>query len=358
MRLMFDVLGAPESSGGMRLYAESVINAWIEVAPNDELTVVGASWVEKAFAGHPKVTCVVMPSEGSTRRIVSQLLSVGRLYRMGSFAAILSVSPMVTPLAPKSNRFVVIHDWRHRKNPGEFGRVQLVYRKLWPTSVAAAAGVFVISRKTAMETAILVPRVRTVLAENGADHVRSWLPFTQRAGGPKEIVTFGHHSNKRPELLIHALALLVEQGHRDLALTVLGARGAYRETLVQLATRLGVDDYCRFPGFVSDAEYQRCIQSASVVALVSTDEGFGLPVSEAGFFGIPCIATTDSGLTDVHGEGVYAVAPTAEALAEGMLSIFDRAPLNRIQRPIHSWRTTAFTMRSEVVSRLADQSDR
>lgn len=351
MRLLVDVLGAPESSGGMRLYAEEIIRAWNGIAPNDELTVIGGPWVKEAFDTRPGVSVIVAASGGTLRRILSQLVWVGLRYRSGRFSAVLSVSPMVTPLAPRSNRFVVVHDWRHLKNPSEFGIAQRFYRKFWRRSVATAATAFVISRKTALETGAIVPTAHAVMAQNGADHVRTWLPV-DRAPVPAQIVTFGHHSNKRPELLIRAMAIVVESGHKDISLTVLGAQGGYRDSLRQLAKDFGVGDYCTFPGFVSDTEYQRLIQSASLVALVSSDEGFGLPVSEAGYFGIPCIATNDSGLDEVHGDAVFTTFPTGEALAQGILTVLQACPQGSVRRPIQSWRTTAAVMRSEVVAQV------
>lgn len=351
MRIMFDVLGAPESSGGMRLYAESVISAWGEAAPDDAITVVGEEWIAEAFRSIPNIKPVVLPIGGSAVRILSQLFITGMLFLIGSYNAVVSVSPMVSPLIPQAKRFVVVHDWRHRKNPKEFGRAQRFYRHFWRASVSSAAGVFAISKKTARETRDLVPGARITLAVNGADHVSAWPIVGKAPGALRQILTFGHHSNKRPELLISALAFLAQQGHRDIELVVLGARGEYRDTLRQLAARLVVEDQCKFPGFVSDREYERYIQTASLVALVSSDEGYGLPVGEAGYFGIPCIATTDSGLADIHGDAVHAVAPTPDAVAEGVLAILSSCPSDSVRRPVHSWQTTAETMRSALISR-------
>lgn len=354
MRILFDVLGAPESSGGMRLYAESVINAWAEAEAGDCITVVGERWIEGAFISNSRIQIVVVPKRGSVFRIVSQVVGSGVQFLLGTYDAAVSVSPIASPLIPKSKRFVVVHDWRHRKNPGEFGRFQRYYRQLWEKSVSSAATAFVISEKTAKETREFVPGARIVLAVNGSDHVRSW-PLADRADeGPRQVLTFGHHSNKRPELLISGFASLVARGYRDYQLVVLGASGEYRDHLRHVASEMMVDDMCQFPGFVSEREYQEFVQKASLIALVSSDEGYGLPVAEAAYFGIPCLATTDSGLVDIHGDAVYAVAPTSEAIADGMLSLLASDPQSIPRRTAHSWQSTADAMRSTVSAHLSE----
>lgn len=356
MRILFDVLGSPDKSGGMRLYAESLIRAWAAANPHDEIHVVGESWIQDAFHDCGNVSSIVYPPKGTVLRIFGQVIRAGLLFRRTGYDAAISVSPVISPLVPKSKRYVVVHDWRHLKNPAEFGRFQLLYRRLWKFSVARAAGVFVISSKTAKETSALVPAAKTCLAENGADHVMSWRKISRCSDTPRHVVTFGHHSNKRPELLISALAVTMHKETSDLHLTVLGAKGEYKEQLVRLARDLGVHNRLNFPGYVTQVEYERIIQTASLVALVSTDEGFGLPVTEAAYFGIPCIVTTDSGLSEVHGERVHAVAPTSVALAEGMRLLLDASPREPQRLPVNSWGMTAGIARSRVLSNHLKES--
>lgn len=354
MRILIDVLGAPETSGGMRAYAEELIFAWTEVAPEDQLIVVGDSWILPAFDLKDSVTPIVVPSQSTFSRVASQLIYSAAIFSFWRCDILLSLSPVVTPFAPRRKRFSVVHDWRHLRRPSEFSFAQKCYRSLWKWSATAANKVFVISQKTLGETNEIAPKARAVLAENGRDHSRRWSdPVNVKHVGKRVVVTFGHHSNKRPDLVIAALKLLDPGIQEDLVLVVLGAEGIYREQLKSLASSCGVERLCVFPGFATAQDYQSLMANASVVALVSSDEGFGLPIAEAEYFGVPALVTSDSGVAQLHGSKTIEVEPTPVSVAAGLSSalndpIYARGEKSSISAVSWSWRDTAQTIRSEI----------
>ena len=317
MRVVVDVMGAPARSGGMQLYASELVRSWSERFPQDEVHVVGGTWISDEFAPHPNVRPHTVRSSGFASRAFHQLVGAGLLFRRLRAASIVSVSTMVSPLAPRKRRICVVHDWRHLRKPEEFGRGQLLYRRLWRWSARTAGAVVTISPKTDAETARFVPRARRVMIQNGADHPRRWgldgLPAPQE----RTIVTFGHHPNKRPQLVVEALGRLpAELG--DVRLIVLGAQGDHRELLERRAAELGVSSRCDFPGFVEPERYHRLVAQASVVVLASTDEGFGLPVAEAKYFGIPVVGAADGGLEAIFGDTVHICQPDPDSFASAI----------------------------------------
>lgn len=349
LTVVLDLLGAPVHSGGMRLHAEEMVNAWASQYPLDRLVVVGNPWVRTAFRRWSNVRFKVLP-EGIWSRVLGQVLLVAWVARRERADAIHSVSPLVTPLAASSGRFCTVHDWRHLKRPDEFGSMQRSYRRLWTWSVASAAVAFQVSEKTSHETAVYVPTARRLTAENGRDHPRRWRLVERQIDEPPHVVTFGHHTNKRPEAVIVAFARLVAAGDCDpaLRLVILGARGAYAEQLANIAASRGVRERVDFPGFVDQATYQRLIQTASVIVLASSDEGFGLPVAEGNYFGIPVVGTVDGGLDSIH-PGRVAVAPL-ENLHETLQTALD----DRLQMA-HStttWATTSNTIRNCIAGHV------
>nr|WP_281362161.1 glycosyltransferase family 4 protein [Cellulomonas humilata] len=248
----------------------------------------------------------------------------------------------------------VVHDWRHVKNPQEFSRAQRLYRQLWSASVRWAGCVAVISRKTGAETQAINPGARPVVVENGRDHPRRW-GAVGRTGGPPALVTFGHHPNKRPEMVIDALSDSAELRHADATLTVLGARGDYATALRGRAEAAGIGDAVKLPGFVEPATYEATIAGADVVVLASSDEGFGLPVAEAQFFGVPVVVASDSGLDDIH-RGLIVSAPDPERLS----SALELAVGQGVQpgaRDIRTWAQTARELRV-LAARLLDRAAR
>lgn len=348
MRLLVDLLGAPAQSGGMRLYSEQLVLAWHEAFPQDELVLVGDRWLRESFCEDATLRLVTLPADGTLSRLAEKLLIVPFVYVSSKFHGVLSVSPVVSPLIPRHARFAVVHDWRHMKNPDEFGMARRFYRRLWSYSCRTAAIIINISDKTELETREYAPGANSVVIENGHDHPRRWPPVEDAPDHQHlSLVTFGHHTNKRPELVVRALAHLRPELLSKVALTVLGANGKHMSDLRNLAQSLSVAGQCHFEGFVSDSRYQEIIQKASAIVLMSSDEGFGLPIAEAAFFGIPCVVASDSGVAELHGGRTEAADPDPAAVAVAL----DRAINGKIVFKPHrgpTWGDTARSIRQLI----------
>lgn len=344
MKIVFDILGSTERSGGMRLHSTELLRSWIQEFPEDQVTLVAGSWaIEEFSASVHRVASV--SNEGVIGRAIGQLIRTPLVALRERPDAVISMSPIVSPFVPKRIAYCFQHDWRHKKNPREFPRLQRVYRRLWEISADHANLNICISEKAQQETLEIVPSAKTMVIENGWDHARRWGQ-PPSSSTPRSIVTFGHHNNKRPELLIRALPLL-EEGNREVNLTILGARGRYASDLRDLAVRLGVNHHVDLPGFVSESEYERLVMSASAIALVSSDEGFGLPIAEAAYFGIPSLITSDSGMSGIFG-GVPIVAdPDPESIALRLAECLD-IPRAREGRAVRSWDNVAQELRTAV----------
>jgi glycosyltransferase involved in cell wall biosynthesis len=313
VRVLFDVLGAPARSGGMRQYAEQLIAAWRKRWPDDTIVVVGDHWVAQLSGRlEEPIRHVQWDSDRFVFRSVGQLIAAGLVFRALRCDLIVSTSTLVSPLAPRARRLCIVHDWRHRLRPEEFGAAQRAYRMLWNRSARTARHLISISAKTLEESRRFVPEASHVLVESGHDHARSWNLARPAPGEHRMIVTFGHHANKRPHLVLDAFAQSGLAASRELV--VLGARGDLADSLRARAEGAGIGPSVRLPGFVDEGEYRRLISSADAIVMASTDEGFGLPGAEAAWFGIPFVVTSDSGLDRVHA-GAFVAEPEASSLA-------------------------------------------
>ncbi|WP_421732396.1 glycosyltransferase [Cellulomonas sp.] len=345
LKVVFDVMGAPQQSGGMNLYASELVRSWHALGNGDRLTVVGGSWAKDAFSDLAGVRVRTAPDANVVGRSLTQLVGTAMVYWRSGADAVVSASPIVTPLVPRSARVCVVHDWRHIKNPHEFSSAQRVYRQLWRASARWAGRVVAISSKTARETRAINPGAQPVVVENGRDHARRWIvsPLTNAV---PSIVTFGHHPNKRPELVIDAVAKSDELREARAVLTILGARGEYAHALRQMAVERGIGSMVELPGFVDSDDYERIISGASVVVLASSDEGFGLPVAEAQFFGVPVVATSDSGLDELH-TGLIVAEPDGPALSRALaLAAGNRGDVRA--EGSRAWADTAAELRDVV----------
>ncbi|MEP9363521.1 D-inositol-3-phosphate glycosyltransferase [Nocardioides sp. CN2-186] len=115
---------------------------------------------------------------------------------------------------------------------------------------------------------------------------------------------------KAPDVLLHAVAELLR---RDSALRsrlvvpiVGGPSGSgleHPESLAQLSTELGLDDVVRFVPPVAQDELARWCSAATLVAVPSYNESFGLVAAEAQATGTPVVAAAVGGLTTVVRDG-------------------------------------------------------
>jgi glycosyltransferase involved in cell wall biosynthesis len=346
MRVLLDALGSTAQSGGMRLHSTEVIRAWLQRHPEDDLHVIGPRWISKEFEGSP-VTVHHWSNESVALRAPGQLLASARIARQIKADAVISLSPIVTPFAGKRPRIAFQHDWRHLKNPREFPFHQRLYRSLWVGSARWATVNACISTKAQTETSRFARNSRTVLVPNGVDHAGRWEPSSDRNGDEPYAVTFGHHNNKRPELLIRALPLTRRRG-RGLRLVVLGAQGAYQDELRELSKVVGVGDRVDFPGFVSESSYQTLVSHASLIALVSSDEGFGLPIAEAWWLGIPALVATDSDVAHIFDGYPTEADQTPAGIADGIDAALnsDKDPSGSQTAP--TWADTVTKLRNTV----------
>ena len=115
---------------------------------------------------------------------------------------------------------------------------------------------------------------------------------------------------KAPDVLLRAVAELLAQTpalRSRLVVPVVGGPSGsgleHPESLAQLATELGLDDVVRFVPPVAQADLARWCAAATLVAVPSYNESFGLVAAEAQATGTPVLAAAVGGLTTVVRDG-------------------------------------------------------
>lgn len=133
----------------------------------------------------------------------------------------------------------------------------------------------------------------------------------------KSVISIGRLITiKRFDLLINACAEIPE-----CELTIIG-EGPEKERLRQLAKEHSL--MLTLPGNVPNVSLPKIIQEHSVFATTSEWEGHPKALIEAMSCRMPCIGTDSIGIRDVieHGENGWLVAPTQNALREGIAALF------------------------------------
>ncbi len=130
--------------------------------------------------------------------------------------------------------------------------------------------------------------------------------------------------NKGVHHLIRAAGELKRRGAKFI-LCVLG-EGEERKFLETLIEEQGLQSEVRLPGFVSDG--RQYLRAFDIFALASHTEALGYALIEAGYAGLPVVATNVGGIPEVVDNGISGLlVPTANPakLAEALASLVKNA---------------------------------
>lgn len=156
-----------------------------------------------------------------------------------------------------------------------------------------------------LENPVITPQGTPRLATLGISSAQQMIVYV---GG------FGPHKNL--ETLVEAFAgLIAKPDFHDLRLVLVGEyqHEVFHSTVGPLRDKiatLGVSDRTIFTGYLPDAELVVLLNLATVLALPSWMEGFGLPGIEAAACGCPVVATKESPLPELLGDGGLYVDPS------------------------------------------------
>jgi glycosyltransferase involved in cell wall biosynthesis len=147
--------------------------------------------------------------------------------------------------------------------------------------------------------------------------------------------------------ILEALAILRQKHNLEL---IVVAKETDNSTTQELITNLAIKDYVKFIDEIDTTELVNQYRLASIVAIPSIYEGFGLPAAEAMACGTPVVSTTAGALPEIVGDAGILVPPAdAKALAEAISALVGsptkRKHLSEIGRKrivqMFNWRNTA-----------------
>jgi glycosyltransferase involved in cell wall biosynthesis len=241
-------------------------------------------------------------------------------------------SPMQTmgSLGRRFRLILTLHDtiyYRHRTPPrGLPWYVRAGWRLFHLSYVPqrltlnAADLVATVSETSAAEFArVRLTRRPVVVIPNAPQRLTELLPagVAVRGDGPvRNIVYMGSFMPyKNVETLVRAMA-----GLPGRTLHLLSRISPDRRAELEALAPAGAD--IRFAGGVTDAEYAVALADHAVLATLSLDEGYGLPVAEALELGVPAVVSDMPIFHEVGGDGaLYVPATDAEAFAAAVRSL-------------------------------------
>lgn len=127
--------------------------------------------------------------------------------------------------------------------------------------------------------------------------------------------------------LIQALAQLRQQGY-DLDLVIAGGKGWLEDSTYDAIHEAKMDDHVHVIGFANDADLPALYSTATITAVPSLYEGFGIPVLESMACATPVVTSNISSLPEVAGDAALTVTPTdTDAIADALRRIIDDSAL-------------------------------
>jgi glycosyltransferase involved in cell wall biosynthesis len=222
--------------------------------------------------------------------------------------------PFFAPLWARGPRATFIHHvhadmWRQVMSPGlarlgellELRIAPLIYRRSTILTPSPSSRQQIIER-------LGLPADQVTAVPNGID--ARFSPGGHRSAHPMVLTVGRLVPHKRLEWLIRAMHA-IRPRLPDLELIVVGD-GYERRSLEQLVHELQADAFVRFDGRISDDDLVARYRSAWLVASASSDEGWGMTITEAAACATPAVATRIAGHVDVidHGRsGLLADSP-------------------------------------------------
>jgi glycosyltransferase involved in cell wall biosynthesis len=151
---------------------------------------------------------------------------------------------------------------------------------------------------------------------------------------PKRVLFVGVLKRyKNVHKLLEGFACLVQAGHRDYRLVIVGA-GPERDALVDLASSLGVAEFVEWKHDLSRTELLNEYALASVFVMLSSLESFSRVVYDALVIGVPTVVLNYGALHHLVADGLVEGVDslTGDSIAKGLLkasnSIYQRLSLN------------------------------
>ena len=230
---------------------------------------------------------------------------------------------------------------------------RLYNRYIGRRTLARSAAIIATSRAYAEASPYLRPWLEKVrYAAPGVDPqvynrtLRETVPARSASGGPMLLFVGGlaaGQEHKGLQVLLESMRQIV--GEMPPAHLVVVGEGSERCRYEAQARALGLAMNVTFTGRLEESELARLYGSCDAFVFPSLDqcEGFGMAILEAGACGAPIVASAVGGVPEAvrQAGGGLLVTPSVDSIAAGVLTMLRRGPLERMEAPAVTWRSTA-----------------
>ncbi len=239
----------------------------------------------------------------------------------------------MVPPARNAVELVTVHDLTSVHHPEYCDENTVHYPHLVRRALGRGAHVHTVSAFVADEVIEVfgVERERIHVVHNGVSDAADGDSVAGRllAGGDRYVLAIG---TIEPRKNFAALVRAFDRDRASRPRRPARDRRQARVEHVELRRRASdakARDRVVLTGRVNDRQRADLLAGATLLAYPSLYEGFGLPPLEAMQAGTPVVATTVGAVPEVLGDAAQLVAPTDDALADGLTTVLEDEALQR-----------------------------
>ena len=323
LRVCIDVSAAVHHRAGLGRYAHELVKGLVELGKGEvtsplQLTAFyhqrGEAQLDPPIDQLPRVTTRLSVRPWRLATALAYFTGFG-MDRVLDDAHLFHATEHLLPRLRRIRSVFTLHDLIFQFDPDSHKPLNIAFLKIMmPRFLKAADTIIAVSECSRRDAVRLygVPADKIRVIYEGVDP--KFTPITDPASLAK--VRTDYHLPDR--FILHLgtieprknLPLLFEAIQQlPTPLVVAGKLGWLTEPILAKVKELGVEDRVTFTGFVEDDDLPVLISAASVVAMPSKYEGFGLPVLEAMACGTPVVCSNAASLPEVGGEAALYAWP-------------------------------------------------
>jgi glycosyltransferase involved in cell wall biosynthesis len=323
MKVCFDVSAAVHRRAGLGRYAQELVRALVAQGEHDYTAFYhqrGQAHLDPPIDRMPQLGTRFSVKPWRLLTMLTYLTGVS-LDRKFSRFDLLHATEHLLPYLRRIPTVFTLHDLIFRFDPASHLPLNRAYLNLMmPRFLRQACAIIAVSECTRGDAMSLygVPGDKIHVIAEGVDarfkpvshagrleHIRSSYNLPEQF-----ILCLGTiEPRKNLPVLFEALAARRERGLETWHLAIVGKPGWLYEPIFRRVSELGLQDQVHFVGYVGDHDLPAIISAASVLAMPSRYEGFGLPVLEAMACGTPVVCSDASSLPQVAGHAALLVPP-------------------------------------------------
>ena len=347
---------------GYGRHARALVSSLVRFDRDNRYTLLIDSPVDReSLPAGADVRCVKVSSPTSTaassdgHRSIRDMWAMSRALSDRNFDALLfPTAYSFVPVVSQAKKIVMIHDVIAEKFPA-LTVPRPSARLFWKTKMALArwqANAIVTvsdySRKAILQHFKLAPE-RVFVVGEASDQVFRVIDRHQPTARLQSLGVFnarrsivyvgGFNPHKNLESLVDTFAEVAALPRfADVQLVLVGEYRnevfhSYYATVKERIDRLGIADRVILTGFLTDADLVVLLNLSTVLVLPSFMEGFGLPAIEAAACGCPVIATKESPLPELLGDGAICIDPSSpQELSAALAQVLESTDLRERMR--------------------------